>query len=395
MKLYLLASVIGSLITSPLVSAKSSTSIILSALHHGATSTSVTSYGALCNGAHDDTTAFQNAFNALQGTGNVLTVPNGTCMINATANGHYGPYIDGAMTLSLSSGTILQAITNSADNYAVLLVDGPGVIVTGGTINGDRTTHTGTTGESGYGIYLSQATNTILQSITISNCWGDGIYISGPSSGTTINNIVINSNRRQGISLVDASNILIENSTIENGTGYSAGAGTGLDIEPNSGENVTTVTIRNNTFTGNTGGGFSSGVGNANIGLATVSGIIFDSNNVHNNGLNPPSGSCCGGGVLISNSDGHQITNNTITANTGEGIWLDGGATHTNVYHNTITNQTGPAGWGDGIYIDTSSNSTITNNTVTGNSGHGIDVVPADPTVIQSGNTVSGNGLTP
>jgi len=63
----------------------------------------------------NDTAAIQMAINAVAGTGGTLLIPDGTYMINPIADsGRVGLRMASNMTLRLSSGAILKAITNSA-----------------------------------------------------------------------------------------------------------------------------------------------------------------------------------------------------------------------------------------------------------------------------------------
>ena len=111
-----------------------------------------------------------------------------------------------------------------------------------GHLIGDLVEHQGTDGECIYGIFIANSSNVTIKEITCEYFWGDGIYIYPGGithkRGQICNNILIdnvtcNYNRRQGISVVGGSNIVIKNSRLEN-TGVLRGTApmSGIDIEP-------------------------------------------------------------------------------------------------------------------------------------------------------------------
>ena len=139
-------------------------------------------YGAKGDGATDDTAAIQRAVNAMAGTGGTVMIPGGIYMVNPiTVSSVWGLVLGSNMTLSLTSGAIRKAITNSPPNYSVVgMVGCSNVTISGGTITGDRSTHTGTTGEWGMGIYVGTgSTNITIQNLTVKDCWGDGLCVAG------------------------------------------------------------------------------------------------------------------------------------------------------------------------------------------------------------------------
>jgi parallel beta-helix repeat protein len=89
------------------------------------------------------------------------------------------------------------------------------------------------------------------------------------------------------------------------------------------------------------------------------------------------------------------VSSNTISGNYGSGIAVFSGTTHASVIGNTVTGTllvSGNTAWtGNGIEVDGSPNTNVTNNTVTGNATNGIWLMRSDPTVVISGNTVTGN----
>lgn len=356
-------------------------------------------YGAKGNGVADDTAAIQRAINAV-GAGGTVYIPNGTYLINPIAiptGGNHGLALKSNMTLKLSSGAILKAIPNAATTYAIVMVQNvTGVNIVGGTIQGDRATHTGTTGEWGMGISLIGAHQTTVEGVTAKDCWGDGFYVSGESTDITMCNVIADHNRRLGLGITSVDGMVVRNSSFINTAGTAPEAG--IDLEPNVGETVANLLITGCTLSNNAGNGFEGGVPIANTGLAFMHDVVFDRNTLNANGVNPEDGSIRNG-ILLSNSDGTKITNNLITNTTGRGMLLRDKATHTLISGNTISGTImipGNSFWtGGGIYLGVCGYSSVTGNIVRNNAGFGIQQAVADSTVVISGNTVTGNGLTP
>ncbi|WLT33050.1 right-handed parallel beta-helix repeat-containing protein [Geothrix sp. PMB-07] len=364
-------------------------------------------YGAMGDGATNDTDAIQKAVNAVAGTGGTVQIPRGTYMIDAVATSPgYGIRLGNNMTLRLEPGATLKAQTNASAGYIMLLASGVSHvnIVGGGTIQGDLATHAGTAGEGGYCLQLSNgASNIVVADITAREGWGDGFYVSG-ASNILFCNVTADHNRRQGMSIVDGNHLTIKNSTFTRTVGYAdtSGAlvcGTGLDIEPNPGQTVSDVLISGCTFSDNLGGGISSGLSQANAGVAFTHDIVIDGNKVTGNG----STSRPRPGIEISGQTSLQrISNNLVDGNTSMGIYLRGGATDIQVTGNTVNNTHASPGTTDvvfragyGILVAYLKGITVTGNVGSGNDGCGVcDLNPSGTNTV-SGNAVSGKGSCP
>jgi len=183
----------------------------------------VKQFGAKGDGLTDDTLAIQTALNYC-GT---VEFPTGTFMVNAETS--ILPNNDN--TLILDNDCILKAITNSNANYAIIKIQNKNnITITGGKLLGDKDTHTGSTGEWGNCIELRNANNITLKNITLTKGWGDGLYINTVDHLYT-ENLYIKENRRNGISVISATNYTSLNDTIEDTGGTLPEAG--IDFEPN------------------------------------------------------------------------------------------------------------------------------------------------------------------
>jgi polygalacturonase len=203
----------------------------------------VKNYGAKGDGTSDDTTAINNTINATYNKGGgTVYIPDGTYMVNAVKS----VTLKNNVNLVLSGGATLKALpAYSSQHYKIVNVNQvSNVSVTGGKIVGDRHTHLDTGGEWGMGINITGSNYIRVSNISISDCWGDGIYIGGVyvgssttattpyfSKGVTIENFVLDHNRRNGISVISAKDLIIRNGTISNSNGTPPGSA--IDLEPN------------------------------------------------------------------------------------------------------------------------------------------------------------------
>jgi nitrous oxidase accessory protein NosD len=89
-----------------------------------------------------------------------------------------------------------------------------------------------------------------IHDITLKDGVGDGISVGGhsgtPTDDLVIDNVRTDNNRRQGLSLVWATNVVITDSTFANTNGTSPECG--IDIEPENGQEVSGVLIENCKF---------------------------------------------------------------------------------------------------------------------------------------------------
>jgi hypothetical protein len=201
----------------------------------GPASVDVKSFGAAGDGTKDDTIAIQAAINSLPTTGGTVTIPAGTYLVDAVKSIKLKNY----MLLSMDPNAVLKEKANSVDNSRVFNLDlVHDVEIAGGKIIGDRDIHTGTTGESGHGISMHGAVRVTIRNIVVSKCWGDGFYIGAYQQAPVVYGddivlyqVVATQNRRQGLSITNATNVKIYESEFS----YTQGTPPqfGIDIEPN------------------------------------------------------------------------------------------------------------------------------------------------------------------
>ena len=115
-------------------------------------------------------------------------------------------------------------------------------------------------GEWRHALSVSGSRNVVLEGLTFVESGGDGIYISSPTPETTSRDIVIRDcvcdrHHRQGMSVISAENLLVENCVFSNTKGTAPEAG--VDFEPNkAGERLVNCVLRNCVSENNSGNGF-------------------------------------------------------------------------------------------------------------------------------------------
>lgn len=171
---------------------------------------------------------------------------------------------------SVYNSAEIHALPSSLEKYDIISIcNVKNVLFEGGQIYGDVGEHIGDSGEWGYGIGLTGARKCTIKDVYISRCWGDGInvqalyddYLNQSTEGhcydITIENVVCDDNRRQGMSIEGCIGISVLNSRfINTGKTQSTLPSAGIDIEPwFDTEVVSDVEISGCTFLENKGGG--------------------------------------------------------------------------------------------------------------------------------------------
>jgi len=109
-----------------------------------------------------------------------------------------------------------------------------------------------------HGISLRGVENVTIENLSIVSSGGDGIYIAGGrancSRNVTVRKVVCDDNNRQGISVISADKLLIEDCVLKNTWGTSPQAG--IDFEPNNfREQLTDCVMQRCVFENNAGDG--------------------------------------------------------------------------------------------------------------------------------------------
>lgn len=290
----------------------------------GTTTIEVRSKGALGNGVHDDTAAFQAAINALPSSGGTVHVSAGHYMIDATKTIKMRSHT----RLLMDNGATLEVIPNSAERYRMIqLWKVTDVRIVGGNLVGDRTKHKGSTGEWGFGIYMAGATNTVVKAVKVSNFWGDGIWIGGAGStrthdlvrseNVTVISVTSSNNRRQGLSIGPAQHVYVVNSAFNNSNGAKPEAG--IDIEPQTQGPANAIRLEHNTFSGSRGNGIEM---HDNISDVTITRNTMTKN--------------YGFGVYGSSSPTITMTANNMTQNGLAAVAVNGKSHNWSITGNTL-----------------------------------------------------------
>ena len=154
----------------------------------------------------------------------------------------------------LGSKLILKPTAKS--HYSILrIVDSENVKLVNPVIEGDRVKHLSTMGEYGMGIGIYGSSNVVIERATISNCWGDGIYLGRSKKNVVNKKILIRSasvtkSNRNGLSVITVDGLKVESCY------FGFCNLTGLDIEGNYGDeelkniSLTNVTTEANNYNG-------------------------------------------------------------------------------------------------------------------------------------------------
>lgn len=234
----------------------------------------VKDFGAIGDGATDDTDAINNALRYAIENGKELVFEPKTYLV--IANQTFDNLIKFAsgktcfiigenerVSINLNGATIKTGKNNLDATRIFLLFKANGVYIKNGTLVGDRDTNS-ITDDSSVPILLYDSKNVTLEGITSCDSRGDGFFIGGVEKGQTngyyefedfVSNIhfancTATNNRRNGLTITKGRGLFFERCVFEKSNGQLPEGG--VDIEPNYGfGNVFDVVFRECTFKDN------------------------------------------------------------------------------------------------------------------------------------------------
>ena len=169
-------------------------------------------------------------------------------------------------------GCKLTRKTTDDNTYFMLnLVKVHDVVIENATLIGDRDTHTGASGEWGYGIHIAASQNITVKNANISKTWGDGIYVGysyTASDQSTTKNILIDSCNiiscsRNGVAVCGGEDIVVRDCYIYGTNRTNPKSGIDIEAEGPDGINsyLKNVSIENNTTEANGESGICLNIG--------------------------------------------------------------------------------------------------------------------------------------
>ena len=149
-----------------------------------------------------------------------------------------------------------------------------------GSILGDRNSHIDKGGEWGMGLNVDGSENVLIKGLTITDCWGDCIYVGNKSNNVTIDGCTLKRGRRQGISITSAGKVVVSNTNICDVSGTLPEYA--IDVEPNKNETVEKVIIKNLRVSNCSGGIICNGrAENSHIGIVDVNDYEMTGSVIH------------------------------------------------------------------------------------------------------------------
>ncbi len=166
-------------------------------------------------------------------------------------------------TIIFEPGVVLQAKSGAfKGQYDVLLnfynADNLTIEGYGATFSMNKNEYT--TGEWRHTLKIDKCRNVSIKGLIFQNSGGDGIHISGGTSGgysenITVEDVLCRNNRRQGMTILSAQNLWVRNSEFANSSGTKPESG--VDLEPDyASDRLVNINFNNCKFTGNDNAGF-------------------------------------------------------------------------------------------------------------------------------------------
>ena len=161
------------------------------------------------------------------------------------------------ITIDLNGSRVIQKANSKVNSAVFTITEVENVCIKNGLVIGDRERHdysVNSTHEWGFGIDIRGSKNITVENMEISQCTGDGIFITNCQKKSSENILILGNNisscRRQGISIIDGNQITIEDNEIYNINGTNPQSG--IDLESwDSNQTINNVYIRKNKIYNN------------------------------------------------------------------------------------------------------------------------------------------------
>jgi parallel beta-helix repeat protein len=294
----------------------------------------------LPNGS-DDT----DAINAeLDARGQVTFLSGGQYKINCS-----GVRLNSGNRL-LAAGATLKLINTNVPRCRMFetAIGAQNILVQGGTMVGDRTVPA----EWQILFRVDGAHNVKIEGVVFDGAGTDNLWIGGngaPSTNVRVVKTTFKNARRNGVSAVYLHKGIFHQNIFE-GTRGAESPVAGLNLEPNSYEYVSDITITQNTFRNNAGPGIYAHIGNGLPGT----GYVVANNFFQSNGRSA---------IIFSRITKGSITNNTIRSHLNRAtpaVVIGDQSSDIDIHGNRLEGNFG------GLYIQISSRINVTKNTIRG-----------------------------
>jgi hypothetical protein len=312
---------------------------------------SLASFGLVGSG-DDDTAVFQAALNAASGQSWTLYVPvppSSPYLVNSL-------FVKSNTKVEFAPGVVIQARPGyGGDDCLLTMRNVKNVTISGygATLQMPKAEYT--SGEMRHALSIRGSSDVVVRGLACNSSGGDGLYIGEGSPNNYCKNVLIqdvtcDNNRRQGMSIISAENLLVQRCQFTNTNGTAPQDG--IDIEPNHATNrLVNVRIEDCVTANNHGNGIEIPLGNLDGTSQPVS-ITVSRHLDRRSGLN----GCyiTGAGRANPVTGTVSFTNFTSQSPQGEGVYIFGcGGPSLSFSDLTITNpaQKGLPSYDSAIFI--------------------------------------------
>jgi len=197
-------------------------------------------------------------------------------------------------TIRFEEGVVIEAKAGAFNNpnnslFEAEAVTGVRLEGYGATLSMGNIDSAALGGEWRHAIDLTSVTNFEIAGLTINNAGGDGVFVGSTetmnsefSDTVTIKDVVIDGSYRNGISVISAQDLVIDNAVIINSSGTNPQSGIGF--EPDfMGQRIVNAIVRNSIIVGNVRDGIGLGVQDSTQNLPVS--ILIENNTIADNGI--------------------------------------------------------------------------------------------------------------